>query len=109
MVVNLSDEPKLLRNDGAEGNHWLKVVPLLADGKSVAIGARVTVTTGERQSIHPVHAVSGYLSAGDPRAHFGLGSVETVDRVEILWPDGERQELTDVTTDQILEVVQGAQ
>ena len=109
VVVNLGDEPKLLRNDSDPRNHWLKVVPLLADSKTVAIGARVTVTAGSQQAIHPVHAVSGYLSASDPRPHFGLGTAERADRVEIRWPDGEVQELVDVATDQILEVVQGAQ
>jgi len=109
VVVNLADEPRLLRNDSESANHWLKVVPLLADSETVAIGARVTVTAGSRQSIQLVHAVSGYLSASDPRPHFGLGSAERADRVEIRWPDGEVQELVDVATDQILEVVQGAQ
>ncbi len=60
------------------------------------------------QSIHPIHSVSGYLSASDPRAHFGLGPATRADRVEIRWPDGEIQELEDVAADQILEVVQGA-
>jgi hypothetical protein len=108
VVVNLGDEPKLLRNDSDPQNHWLKVVPLLADGETVAIGARVTVEAGSQRSIHPVHAVSGYLSASDPRPHFGLGAADRADRVEIRWPDGEVQELADVATDQILEVVQGA-
>ena len=109
VVVNLADEPRLLRNDSGASNHWLKVVPLLSDGKTVAIGARVTVTVGSQQSIQPVHAVSGYLSASDPRPHFGLGTAERADRVEIRWPDGQVQEFSDVATDQILEVVQGAQ
>jgi hypothetical protein len=109
VVVNLADEPRLLRNDSESPHHWLKVVPLLADGKTVAIGARVTITTGSQQAIQPVHAVSGYLSASDPRAHFGLGSADRVERVEIRWPDGEVQELIGVASNQILEVVQGAQ
>ena len=108
VVANLGERPRLLRNDSGNRNHWLKVVPLLANGKTMALGARVTVTVGTRRSIHPVHAVSGYLSAGDPRAHFGLGSATRADRVEIRWPDGEVQTLDDVAADQILEVVQGA-
>ena len=106
-MVNLADEPKLLRNDSVNQNHWLKVVPLLAGGETVAIGARVTVTAGSQRSIHPVHAVTGYLSASDPRAHFGLGNATRAERVEIRWPDGEVQELAQVAADQILEVVQG--
>ncbi len=108
VVANLAERPRLLRNDSENPNHWLKVVPLLANGRTTALGARVTVTAGSMRSVHPVHAVSGYLSASDPRAHFGLGSATHADRVEIRWPDGEVQNLDGVAADQILEVVQDA-
>ena len=108
LVANLGESPKLLRNDTENGNHWLTVVPLLSDSETVAIGATVTVTVGQRRSIHPVHAVFGYLSTSDPRPHFGLGTAEVADRIEIVWPDGEQQVLESVPANQILEVVQGA-
>ena len=109
VVANLDERPRLLRNDSANGNHWLKVVPLLANGRTVALGARVTVTAGSERSIHLVHGVNGYLSASDPRVHVGLGAATRADRVEIVWPDGETRTLEAVAADQILEVVQGAQ
>ena len=87
----------------------LTVVPKRTAGKQVAIGAEVTVTVGPLRMIHPVHAVSGYLSSGDPRAHFGLGAAEKADLVEIRWPDGELQRLEDVEANQILEVTRVAE
>jgi hypothetical protein len=108
VIANLDERPRLLRNDTDNDNHWLAVMPLLAGSRSVAIGARVTVSAGPLRSIHPVHSVTGYLSASDPRAHFGLGAAERADTVEIRWPDGEVQTLEAVAADQILEVVQGA-
>jgi hypothetical protein len=108
VVANLDESVRLLRNDTVNENNWLKVVPLRGDG-TVAIGARVTVALGEARLIHPVHAVSGYLSISDPRPHFGLGSATQADSVEIRWPDGEVQKIEAVAANQILEVVQGAQ
>ena len=108
VVANLDERPRLLRNDTDNRNHWLVVVPRLAGSGSVAVGARVEVTVGELTSIHLVQGVTGYLSASDPRAHFGLGDASVADRVEIHWPDGELQTLETVAADQILEVVQGA-
>jgi hypothetical protein len=29
------------------------------------------------------------LAAGDPRFHFGLGPVDTVERLRVIWPDGQ--------------------
>jgi hypothetical protein len=108
LVANLGSSPRLLRNDTKNANHWLTVVPLSADGETVAVGSTVTVTVGSMRSIHPVHGVFGYLSASDPRPHFGLGASDQADRVEIRWPDGQEQLLEAVPANQILEVVQGA-
>jgi len=108
LVANLGASPRLLRNDTKNANHWLTVVPLLPNGETVAVGATVTVTVGPIHSIHPVHGVFGYLSASDPRPHFGLGAADRADRVEIHWPDGQEQLLEAVPANQILEVVQSA-
>ncbi len=57
--------------------------------------------------MQPVLAVNGYLTSSDPRPHFGLGKADRVESVEIVWPDGRKQQLTDVKADRILQVKQG--
>ena len=48
--------------------------------------------------------MNGYLSQGDPRAHFGLGPAAKADLVEIRWPDGTTHDAAkDVPADQILQ------
>jgi hypothetical protein len=106
LVVNLNDSAKLLRNDGGNRNHWLKIEAKLHGGKLDAIGARVTVKTGSLVCIHDLIPVTGYLSQTDPRAHFGLGSAKTAELVEIRWPDGRVTQLRDVPGGQILLVTQ---
>jgi len=108
LVANLGEAPRLLRNDTENTNHWLIVVPLLSDGETVALGSTVTVTAGSTRSVHPVHGVFGYLSASDPRPHFGLGTADQADKVEIRWPNGQTETLEAVAANQILEVVQSA-
>ena len=88
VVVNINDSPRLLRNDGGTKNHWLTVVAKLPNGKSDAIGARVTVTTGSLVQIQEVGTPQGYMSQSDPRPHFGLGKAKKADRVEIRWRNG---------------------
>jgi len=108
LVVNLNDTPRLLRNDGGNRNHWLTVDARLPGGKSHAVGARVTVTTGSLVQIRDVIPVTGYLCQADPRAHFGLGQAEHADTVEIRWPDGRTTRLENVKGNRILTVVQDA-
>ncbi len=106
LVRNLNDVPRLLRNDGGNGSHWLAVVPRLAGGKLDAVGARVRVTTGDLVQVRELIPVTGYVSQSDPRAYFGLGEAEKADRIEVLWPNGKTTVLDDVAADQILTVVQ---
>ncbi|MCP3936160.1 MAG: CRTAC1 family protein, partial [Actinomycetia bacterium] len=107
LIVNLNGAAKLLRNDGGNRGHWLEVRAMLPGGLSDAIGARVTATLGERKLVREVNGATGYLSQADLRAHFGLGSVERVDQVEIRWPDRSIKRLKNVPADQLLTVVQG--
>ena len=108
VALDTSGPPHLLRNEGGTGNHWIKVDARRGDNGQTAIGARVTVVAGPRTQFQDVIPVNGYLSQGDPRVHFGLGSAVKVDRIDIRWPDGETTTLSDVPADQILTVVQDA-
>jgi len=108
VVCNLNDYARLLRNDGGNRNHWLKVEVKRANGKSDAIGARVTVVAGSLRQIEDVVAVKGYLSQADSRLHFGLGKADKADLVEIRWPGGRIQQFQDVKANQFLKVVQDA-
>jgi hypothetical protein len=106
LVATINGSPRLLRNDGGNANHWLTVVPRLAATRLEAVGTRVTVTAGAVKLVEEVAATKGYLSVSDPRPHFGLGSVTRADAVEIRWPDGKVQTLTDVAANQILSVTE---
>jgi hypothetical protein len=62
----------------------------------------VAVTAGGRTCRREIRPQQSYLCSGDPRAHFGLGPVPQVDRLEVIWPDGARTVRTDVAVNQYL-------
>jgi len=107
LMFTLNDTPHLLRNDGGNRQNWLKVVPVRKDTGMVGIGATVIVRANGLQMIQPVIAVNGYLTSSDPRPHFGLGKATRADSVEVLWPDGKKQVLENVSANQILQVRYG--
>jgi hypothetical protein len=84
--------------DGAEQNAWL-AVRLHGDGTKInrdAIGARVTVTLGDRRIVREVKSSRGTYSSADSRAlHFGLGGTENPGcaTIEVRWPNGETKTL----------------
>jgi enediyne biosynthesis protein E4 len=103
LIVNLNEPPSLLRNDLKGNNHWLKVKLVGTESNRSGIGTRVTCSYGRSRQAQELIAQSSYLSANDPRLHFGLGDSTTAD-LEILWPLGSRQMLRGVKADQILTV-----
>ncbi|HYC02022.1 MAG TPA: CRTAC1 family protein [Azospirillaceae bacterium] len=73
-----------------KGHHWLRVMPLTRGG-APARGAVVRLTAGGRTQMRVIDSGSGYLCQMEPVAHFGLGDLRAVERVEIRWPDGAKQ------------------
>jgi hypothetical protein len=92
VCVNLDNTVSAFRNDATTaggpgaGNHWIGVLPMT--GKRDAIGAKITVNAGGRQRVGMCLRAYSYLASNDPRVHFGLGTVEKVEGIEVLWPSG---------------------
>jgi enediyne biosynthesis protein E4 len=54
-----------------------------------AVGAAVCVVAGGRRRYGWRLGGGSYQSASDPRLHFGVGTVERIDSVEVTWPSGK--------------------
>jgi hypothetical protein len=96
----------LFRNDLGPGHHWLEVRLVGVISNSFGQGARVRAVAGGVSQMREIAGASGYLSQGPLAATFGLGTESTVDTLEISWPSGGVQTLTDVACDQSLEIVE---
>jgi len=90
---------RLLENRVPDPGSWLTLELVGAPPNTEAIGAKVTLTVGERVHVRRVYAGEGYLGTPSKRLHFGLGAAEVVDRVEVVWPDGGRTALEGVALD----------
>jgi len=96
----------LLRNDGSNKNHWLGLELKGKNGAASAIGATVTVYMGDMKLVRVNQWGNGYMGFNDPRVHFGLGQHEKVDKVEVLWADGDTTVLEGVEVDRYMEIKQ---
>ena len=102
VVSNLKDSPTVLRNDGDNTARWLSVKLIGTHCNRDAIGARVTIVSGDLTQIREVKSGSGYLSQNDLRLHFGLGDAMSVDTMTVRWLCGKVQTLQDIKTNQVL-------
>jgi hypothetical protein len=100
VVTVLGGPPLILMNRGGT-QHWLTVTLRGTRSNRDGQGARVRVNGQTRFAT----TSGGYCSANDKRLHFGLGSAQTAN-VEVAWPSGARQTLTDVRANQFLEITE---
>jgi enediyne biosynthesis protein E4 len=108
VLNNVDSIPTLLRNVVKNENHWI-TVKLIGGAKSPrdAIGAKVFVTAGGVRQRVDIFSGGSYGSSSDPRAHFGLGAGNKVDKVEVHWPSGKKEEFSALGIDRIVTVTEG--
>ena len=106
VITQNGGPPLLLRNDLAVGHHWLRVKLTGTSVNRDAIGAWVEVRTGPTVQRRQVMPSRSYLSQVEPVLTFGLGKADSVDSVEVIWPDGGHQLLKQVSIDSLLEITQ---
>jgi hypothetical protein len=88
---------------GAE--HWVRVKLEQPGANPKAIGARVRVLQDDQAWTRWISLSStGLASSVPPEAHFGLGSLTTIQRLEVRWPDGEYSQYEQLEADQILTI-----
>jgi hypothetical protein len=98
---------QLFRNDGGT-SHGLRLKLIGSKSNHDGIGAVVHLQSGSNRQWSMLRSGSSYLSQSELVITFGLGSATKADRIEIEWPSGQRDALTNVDADQIITVQEGS-
>ena len=107
VVVNSIDQPaRVLRNETPGQNHWIILNLVGTRSNRDGIGAQVKITTATGIQYAMVTTASSYQSSSDKRLHFGLAADRVITRVEIRWPSGIKQELSDLKADQMVTILE---
>ncbi len=107
LISHLDSAPSLLRNDGGNRGHAIRIKLVGSKSNRDGFGARVQVVVGGLTQTDEVRANSSYLSASDPRLLFGLGRATRVDRILIRWPSGVVDKIENEGVDLELAVTEG--
>jgi len=94
----------LYRNDGGNRNHWLSIRTVGSKSNRDGIGAVIRVESASGKQWSTVRSGSSYCSQSDLAVTFGLGKDTNVTTVEIEWPSGTKQRLTNIAADQFLRI-----
>jgi Tfp pilus assembly protein PilF len=103
LVVTLKDAaPVLLRNEGANKNHFVRLdLTGFADNKT-ALGVKVEVFASGQWQKWELAGASGYLTQAAPQILVGLGDATRVDMLRILWPTGVLQDEIDLPQTRVI-------
>jgi len=99
--------PQLLRNDGGNANNWLEVMLVGTTSNRDGVGAALKLVSEGFTQYQQRKGGMSYMSAHDPRVHFGLGQRKSIERLEITWPSGTVEKLTNLPINQVITVKEG--
>lgn len=106
VVENLEGAPMILRTEGGPRNHWVSLSLQGTKSNRLALNARARVTAGDLVQTDEVRSGGSYLSQHDLRLHFGLGKHDRIDKVEIFWPSGAKETLTQLEADRFYTITE---
>lgn len=97
---------RLVRNDQALGNHWLRIRLTGTKSNRSAIGAKVTLKTPIGTLVRTVMPTRSYLSQCELPVTFGLADNSKIEELKVQWPGGQTQTVAVDQVDQVIEVVE---
>jgi hypothetical protein len=109
LILNVGEPPTLLLNRTPDASHAVLFRLVGTKSNRAAIGSRVTVKAGDLTQMDEVRSGSSYLSQNDLRLHFGLGRCSMMKTVEIFWPSGHKDKLSNLPADFIYTIVEGGE
>jgi hypothetical protein len=108
LTSNNGEAPLLLRNQGGNKNNWVGLNLVATKSNPAAVGAVITWQAGGVKRTRLRTGGGSYLSSHDPREILGLGTATKIDSIEIRWPSGATDRLTNVAINKYVKVVEGA-
>jgi hypothetical protein len=107
LVSNNGEPPVLLRNDGGNRNNWLGLQLVATKSNPASVGAIITWQANGVKRSRLKTGGGSYLASHDPREILGLGEATKIDAVEIRWPSGKIDHLTNLPVNTYVKVVEG--
>src|SRR5207245_2507167 len=106
LISTSGGPPLLLRNEGGNRNNWLGLQLVATKSNPAAAGAVITWQAGGVKRSRLKTAGGSYLSSHDPREILGLGAAKKIDSVQIRWPSGRVDELTNPPINTYVKVIE---
>ncbi len=99
VYANFEAGVTLLRNDSDSG-HRVIVDLRGTSSNRFGVGATVRLESASGVQVRQLVLARGYMSTSEPMLHFGLGADADITRLEVAWPNGQKQTFQNLRADQ---------
>src|SRR5258708_29398307 len=106
VISNMNAPPSVLKNFGERGKGLVVKLTGVKSNRG-SIGAIVPVHAGGQTQTAVVTSGTSYLSQSDFRQYFGLGKLSQSDRIEVLWPSGQRDSINSARAGREIHIREG--
>ncbi|MCF6180887.1 VCBS repeat-containing protein [Lutibacter sp.] len=89
------------RDNETNKNHYLRFKLNGPKSNLNGLGTKIKIQNKSKIQFQELYLTRGFQSSVEPFIHFGLGNLEKVDSVSVVWPDGKSQLLTNLKTDKV--------
>jgi hypothetical protein len=107
LMTTNGGRPFLFHNEGGT-NHSLRVKLVGTKSNRDGIGSVVRVTSGKDQQWQMLRSGSSYLSQSELALTFGLGKEPKADSLEVQWPGGQVDKLSNISAGQTVTIQEGS-
>ncbi|MCJ7465302.1 MAG: VCBS repeat-containing protein, partial [Maribacter sp.] len=106
VINNINDEAFVFENtarDEPQNANYLKIELKGPSNNPLGIGTKLVIHYGDKKFQFYEHELTrGYMSSVSPTIHFGLGSHDSIQSIEVLWPDDKIQRIEQIPSNQTI-------
>jgi len=106
-VMDLAGPSRLFENVVGSRKSWIRIEPRVGADRRTVLGTRVRVTSDGHSQTKEFFVSPSYASGTLTDLHFGLGSADKADRIEVSWPGGQSQVFENIPARRIYTVRAG--
>jgi len=107
ILANARAEPLLWRNTMPAGPHWVQFLLEGTRSNRAAVGAQVRITVNGQKRLGFVNGGNSFAGQSMSRVHFGLGSANSIEQVELRWPSGLVEKFAVPAVDRLYKLREG--
>jgi hypothetical protein len=88
-ITHLDHPLSVLRNQTKTNGTWIAIELIGTESERDSIGATIKIVAGDQSWIHQRLAGNGFECTNESFVHLGLGGIQKIDSMEIVWPSGK--------------------